>query len=143
LPLGLHARQAVWLCGGLRRPHLLPPRGGLAPHRAAGLGDGGGGGMRRGLAVLVHVALVVACAFAVYPLLWVVTLALSPHGPGTEARVFPLATAPSLANFRAVLGLGTREGVWLFLEQLANSLVVSLATALVAVLVATSAAYAL
>jgi arabinogalactan oligomer/maltooligosaccharide transport system permease protein len=99
--------------------------------------------MKRLEGLLAHVALVVACAFAVYPLLWVVTLALSPHGPGTEARVFPLATAPSLANFRAVLGLGTREGVWLFLEQLANSLVVSLATALVAVLVATPAAYAL
>jgi len=94
-------------------------------------------------ALLVHVALVAACAFAVYPLLWVVTLALSPHGPGTEARILPLATAPSLGNFRAVLGIGTAEGVWLFLGQLANSLVVSLATALVAILVATPAAYAL
>jgi arabinogalactan oligomer/maltooligosaccharide transport system permease protein len=94
-------------------------------------------------ALVVHVALVAACAFAVYPLLWVVTLALSPHGPGTEARIVPLATAPSLGNFRAVLGLGSPDGVWLFLGQLANSLVVSLATALVAVLVATPAAYAL
>jgi arabinogalactan oligomer/maltooligosaccharide transport system permease protein len=94
-------------------------------------------------ALLIHVALVAACAFAVYPLLWVVTLALSPDGPGTQAHVFPLATAPSLTNFRLVLGVGTPEGVWLFLRQLANSLVVSLATALVAVLVATPAAYAL
>jgi arabinogalactan oligomer/maltooligosaccharide transport system permease protein len=93
--------------------------------------------------LLVNVALVAACAFAVYPLLWVVTLALSPHGPGTEARILPLATEPSLDNFRAVLGIGTAEGVGLFLRQLANSLVVSLATALVAVLVATPAAYAL
>ncbi len=99
--------------------------------------------MKRLEALVVHVALVAACAFAVYPLLWVVTLALSPHGPGTEARIVPLATAPSLGNFRAVLGLGSPDGVWLFLGQLANSLVVSLATALVAVLVATPAAYAL
>ena len=88
----------------------------------------------------VHVALVAACAFAVYPLLWVVTLALSPHGPGTEPRIVPLATAPSLDNFRAVIGIGTRGGVSLFAGQLLNSLVVSLATAFVAVLVATPAA---
>jgi arabinogalactan oligomer/maltooligosaccharide transport system permease protein len=99
--------------------------------------------MKRLEGLLVHVALVAACAFAVYPLLWVVTLALSPHGPGTEARILPLATDPSLGNFRAVLGIGTPEGVWLFLRQLANSLIVSLSTALVAVLVATPAAYAL
>jgi arabinogalactan oligomer / maltooligosaccharide transport system permease protein len=99
--------------------------------------------MRRGLAVLVHVALVAACAFAVYPLLWVVTLALSPLGPGTEARIFPLASAPSLENFRTVLGMGSVVGVGLFGRQLANSLVVSLGTAFVAVCVATPAAYAL
>jgi ABC-type glycerol-3-phosphate transport system permease component len=61
--------------------------------------------VKRTLAVLVHVVLVAACAFAVYPLLWVITLALSPFGPGTEARIFPLASAPSLHNFRTFLGL--------------------------------------
>jgi arabinogalactan oligomer/maltooligosaccharide transport system permease protein len=99
--------------------------------------------VKRLVALLSHVALVAACAFAVYPLLWVVTLALSPHGPGTTARILPLATAPSLANFRAVTGVGTAEGAWLFVRQLANSLIVSLATATVAVLVATPTAYAL
>jgi arabinogalactan oligomer/maltooligosaccharide transport system permease protein len=99
--------------------------------------------VKRFESLLVHVTLVAACAFAIYPLLWVVTLALSPHGPGTEARILPIASAASLGNFRAVLGIGTPEGVGLFLRQLANSLVVSLATAFVAVLVATPAAYAL
>jgi arabinogalactan oligomer/maltooligosaccharide transport system permease protein len=99
--------------------------------------------VRRALPLLVHVVLVAACAFAVYPLLWVVTLALSPLGPGTEARIIPLASAPSLANFRTVLGLGSPEGAFLFGRQLANSLVVSLGTAFVAILVATPAAYAL
>jgi arabinogalactan oligomer / maltooligosaccharide transport system permease protein len=93
--------------------------------------------------LLVHVALVAACAFAVYPLLWVVTLALSPLGPGTEARIIPLATAPSLSNFAAVIGLGSGGGGWLFARQLGNSLAVSLGTAFVAILVATPAAYAL
>jgi arabinogalactan oligomer / maltooligosaccharide transport system permease protein len=99
--------------------------------------------MKRALAVLVHAVLVAACAFAVYPLLWVIALALSPLGPGTEARIFPLASAPSLDNFRTVIGLGTSAGAGLFARQLANSLVVSLGTALVALVVATPAAYAL
>jgi arabinogalactan oligomer / maltooligosaccharide transport system permease protein len=99
--------------------------------------------VRRALPLLVHVVLVAACAFAVYPLLWVVTLALSPLGPGTEARILPLASAPSLENFRTVLGIGTPDGALLFGLQLANSLVVSLGTAFVAILVATPAAYAL
>jgi arabinogalactan oligomer/maltooligosaccharide transport system permease protein len=100
----------------------------------------------------VHVLLVAACAFAVYPLLWVVTLALSPAGPGASARLIPLATAPSLDNFRTVLGWGADQApagageldpAWLFALQLANSLIVSLATAGVALLIATPAAYAL
>ena len=35
-------------------------------------------------ALAVHVLLVSACVFAVYPLLWVITLAISPAGPGAE-----------------------------------------------------------
>jgi arabinogalactan oligomer/maltooligosaccharide transport system permease protein len=101
--------------------------------------------MRRLESLLAHVLLVAACAFAVYPILWVITLAISPSGPGAEARLLPIVTAPSLDNFRTVVGWGTaRTGeTWLFFHQLANSLVVSLATAFVAIAVATPAAYAL
>ncbi len=91
----------------------------------------------------VHVTIVAACAFAVYPLLWVLSVALSPEGPGAAARILPFARSPSLANFRAVVGAGSPEQAAVFARQLANSLVVSLATALVAVAVATPAAYAL
>ncbi len=99
--------------------------------------------MKRLLSALVHVALVSACAFAVYPLLWVVMLALSPTGPGGSARLLPLASAPSLDNFRAVVGWGSAGASWLFARQLANSLLVSLSTAFVAIVIATPAAYAL
>ena len=101
--------------------------------------------MRRLESFIAHVLLVTACAFAVYPLLWVITLALSPTGPGAEARLLPIVTAPSLDNFRTVVGWGTpgTEATWLFAHQLANSLIVSLATAFVAIAVATPAAYAL
>jgi arabinogalactan oligomer/maltooligosaccharide transport system permease protein len=99
--------------------------------------------MRRIEGLLAHVLLVTACAFAVYPLLWVITLAVSPSGPGAEARLLPIVSAPSLDNFRTVIGWGTPGGTWLFAHQLANSLVVSLTTALAAILVATPTAYAL
>jgi len=99
--------------------------------------------MKRLEALLAHALLVAACAFAVYPLLWVITLALSPTGPGAEARLLPIVSAPSLENFRTVVGWGSSGATLLFLRQLANSLIVSLATAVVAIAIATPAAYAL
>jgi arabinogalactan oligomer/maltooligosaccharide transport system permease protein len=92
--------------------------------------------------VLAHTVLVVAVVYALYPVLWVVTLALAPaaHIAGAEPRVVPLphgAADVTLDNFRVVV-----RG-WLFAHQVVNSLVVSLATAGVAVAIATPAAYAL
>ena len=87
----------------------------------------------------VHGLVGLAVLFAVYPLLWVIALALSPGGMG--GGVLPIPRAPSLANFVKVLGAGGHG--WLFAEQTLNSLVVSLLTAFVAVAVATPTAYAL
>lgn len=92
--------------------------------------------------VLVHVALAAGVVFAVYPILWVVSLALTPRG-AVEPSVFPWPDAPSLDNARLVVGGGAPGRSWLFLTQLGNSLVVSLATAAAAILVATPASYAL
>lgn len=92
-----------------------------------------------------HVFLVLGVAFALYPVLWVVALAFS----GTQtptARVVPIPDAPTLAHLHAVVG-ATRKAAdgefWLFGRQLANSLIVSLATAFVGVLIAIPTAYAL
>ena len=92
---------------------------------------------------LVHALLVAATLFALYPLLWVVAIALTPGGLGAHSGVFPLPSSPSLANFRLVLGAGSSARAWLFATQTLNSLVVSLATAGAAVAIATPAAYAL
>lgn len=92
-----------------------------------------------------HVFLVLGVAFALYPVLWVVALAFS----GTQtptARVVPLPDAPTLAHLQAVVGATRKTGdveFWLFGRQLANSLIVSLATACVGVLIAIPTAYAL
>lgn len=96
-------------------------------------------------AFVVHGVLIVAVMYALYPVLWVITLALSPSG-STEPRAIPLphgASDVSLDNFRYVVGAGDGERGWLFAHQVANSLVVSFATAFTAVLIATPAAYAL
>jgi arabinogalactan oligomer / maltooligosaccharide transport system permease protein len=92
--------------------------------------------------VLVHAGLLLAVVFALYPVLWVVSLALSPSGTPSP-RALPFPEAVSLDNFRAVIGSTDREGHWLFARQLMNSLVVSIATAVTSVLIATPAAYAL
>jgi arabinogalactan oligomer/maltooligosaccharide transport system permease protein len=94
-------------------------------------------------ALLVHGVLLLAVAFALYPVLWVLSLAIS--GDVTpEARVLPLPVEPSLDHFREVVTSGRAGGgVGLFVRQLANSVIVSLATAVVAIGIAIPAAYAL
>jgi arabinogalactan oligomer/maltooligosaccharide transport system permease protein len=87
--------------------------------------------------VLVHAVLIAACAFSLYPVVWVVSLALSPRGLSTSAALLPSTEAPSLANFETLLGSP------LFLRQMVSSIVVSVATAVVAIGVSTPAAYAL
>jgi arabinogalactan oligomer/maltooligosaccharide transport system permease protein len=91
----------------------------------------------------VHVVLVAAVAFAIYPLLWVISVALSSEGLAGTGGVIPVPRAPSFANFRTVVGAGDPAHAWLFWRQLANSLVVALATAASAIAIATPAAYAL
>ncbi len=92
-----------------------------------------------------HALLVLGVAFALYPVLWVIALAFS----GTQtptARVIPIPDAPTLSHLEAVVGASRKTAagdVWLFGRQLANSLVVSLSTAVVGVLIAIPTAYAL
>src|SRR4029079_16202603 len=92
-----------------------------------------------------HVALVLAVSFALYPVLWVVSLAFS-GSRASAAQVLPIPQAPTLAHLEAVVTTSrvTADGtVWLIGRQLANSLIVALATAAVGVIIAVPAAYAL
>ncbi len=94
-------------------------------------------------AFAIHFAIWLAVLFAVYPVLWVVSLAFSGDGGAPEPRVIPVPAHPGFGNFRAFLGFAEDGGFGLFLTQLGNSLLVSLATAAVAIVIATPAAYAL
>lgn len=90
----------------------------------------------------IHAGLMLLCMVTLYPVLWVVKMALSPTDSlALTANPFPEAI--TLEHFREVL-LGTdSSGRWLFGRQLLASLVVSGATTLVGLSLAVSAAYAL
>lgn len=96
--------------------------------------------------VASHVVLVLATCFALYPVLWVVSMAFSAHRPVVPELV-PAVHEPTLGHVRAVMStshaLPDGGSVWLFGRQAANSIIVSLATALVGVAVAVPTAYAL
>ncbi len=93
-------------------------------------------------AALVHVGLVLAVGVALYPVLWVLSLALS-SSQTPEARALPMPHGVSWSNFRAVVLATDSAGRWLFPRQLFNSVAISGATALVAIAIATPAAFAL
>ncbi|MDH5493421.1 MAG: sugar ABC transporter permease, partial [Myxococcales bacterium] len=89
-----------------------------------------------------HLLLVAATVFALYPVLWVITLALS-AGDSPEARIIPWPSEPSLEHFDAVIFNFDDSGRWLFGRQLWGTILVAQSTALVAILIATPAAYAM
>lgn len=89
-----------------------------------------------------HAFVLLLVAFALYPVLWVLSLALSPTTT-PEARVVPLPDGISLEHFAAVAGRTDDDGSWLFGRQLFASILVSICTALTAIAIAVPAAYAL
>lgn len=92
-----------------------------------------------------HTALLLAVSFALYPVLWVVSLAFSGSRP-LVARVLPFPNEPTTKHLVAVVTTthhGPDGSTWLFGHQLGNSLAVALATAVVGVVIAVPTAYAL
>ncbi len=99
--------------------------------------------MKRIESVVAHTIAIVAVVFAMYPVLWVISIALSKGGLSGEGGALPIPHEPSLDHFRTVVGAGSGAKAGLFVRQLGNSLVVSLVTAAAAVAIATPTAYAL
>ena len=96
--------------------------------------------------VASHAVLVLATAFALYPVLWVISMAFSGEQPLSPV-VWPVPHHPTLEHLRAVVSTARPDPdggtIWLFGRQLANSVIVSLATAAVGVSIAIPTAYAL
>jgi arabinogalactan oligomer/maltooligosaccharide transport system permease protein len=93
-------------------------------------------------AAAVHVALILATLATLYPILWVIKMALSPS-QGFSLSPNPFPNTVTLQNFADVIGTRDPSGHWLFGRQLWNSLVVSTAVTIVGVVLACSAGYAL
>lgn len=91
---------------------------------------------------LVHLVLLTVCGLTLYPVLWVLKMALSPV-QSFALTPSPWPTAISLRNFADVVGTRDAEGNLLFVRQLVNSVVVAGAVTVVGVFLSCSAAYAL
>ncbi|QDE92034.1 ABC transporter [Myxococcus xanthus] len=90
----------------------------------------------------IHAGLTLLCMATLYPVLWVVKMALSPtDGLALTANPFPETV--TLEHFRQVLSGTDAAGRWVFGRQLLASIVVAGATTLVGLTLAVSAAYAL
>ncbi len=94
--------------------------------------------MRR---LVPHLVLVAASVVALYPVLWVLKMALTPS-QAFDPSPSPFPAHVTLDNFAVVVGTHDEVGHWLFGRQLANSLLVAGATALVGLTLACTAAYA-
>jgi arabinogalactan oligomer/maltooligosaccharide transport system permease protein len=92
--------------------------------------------------VLLHVGLTIVCFATLYPVLWVVKMALSPS-QAMSLTISPIPESVTLDHFREVLYSFDAQGRWLFGRQLFASLAVSAATTMVGLVLAVTAAYAL
>ena len=90
---------------------------------------------------VAHLILILTCITALYPVLWVLKMSLATDS-SFAASINPFPQEFSLSNFERVLGTQLSDGSWLFGRQFLNSIIVSAATTVVGVTLATTAAYA-
>jgi arabinogalactan oligomer/maltooligosaccharide transport system permease protein len=90
----------------------------------------------------VHTALIGALIVTLYPVLWVVKLALS-NNQGLTLSASPWPDEVHFSNFVDVVTSRTSDGHPLFLRQLFNSILVASAVTVVGIVFSVSAAYAL
>ena len=91
--------------------------------------------------VLAQMVLVLVSIVTIYPVLWVIKMALK-RGQGFAMTLNPLPTEFCLQNFADVVGHTDATGTWLFGHQLFNSVVISAATTVMGVFLACTGAYA-
>ncbi|MFY2557796.1 sugar ABC transporter permease [Corallococcus terminator] len=91
---------------------------------------------------VIHMGLSLMCMVTLYPVLWVVKMALSPSDSmALTANPFP--DAVTFDHFREVLLSSDAQGRWVFGRQVLASFIVSGATTVVGLTLAVTAAYAL
>jgi arabinogalactan oligomer / maltooligosaccharide transport system permease protein len=91
--------------------------------------------------IIYNAVLILICAIVIYPVLWVIKMAFSPEqGFALSANPFP--TELSFENFRNVIFTKDSNSGWLFGRQFFNSVVISGATTVLGITLATTAGYA-
>lgn len=98
--------------------------------------------MRLVRSLLLHAVLLLFTAATLYPVLWVLKMALHP-GQGFALSANPLPTELSLQNFVEVVSTRDAAGRLLFVRQLVNSVIVAAAVTVTGVFLSCTAAYAL
>ena len=89
-----------------------------------------------------HLVLVVTTLAVLYPVLWVLKMALTPS-QAFSMDPMPFPTEVSFQNFSEVIGTTAADGSWLFGRQLLNSLFVSAVTSALGITLACTAGYAM
>ena len=87
---------------------------------------------------LAHVAIVLITVITLYPVLWVVKMALTPS-QAFASGLWPFPEQVSLQNFADVIGTTDQSGGWLFGRQLFNSLFIAIATSALGLALSTTA----
>lgn len=87
-----------------------------------------------------HALLAAFCFITLYPVLWVVKMALT-SSQSFSMSANPLPNDVSLQNFKDLIFAQDMAGHWLFAHQLTNSVIVSVVTTLFGIALATTAAY--
>lgn len=101
--------------------------------------------------VVTHAFLIVFTMMVLYPVMWVVSMALTPQ-QGFDMSLIPIPCfdaaemswrcTPTFDNFAHVVSTKTMDGRWLFGRQLFNSVVVSACTTVMGIFLACTAGYA-
>jgi arabinogalactan oligomer / maltooligosaccharide transport system permease protein len=95
---------------------------------------------RKRLSWLPHLLLIPVTFVTLYPVLYVVKLALS-GSSGASASASPFPTSLDFSAFATVIGRHDAQGTWLFGAQLLNSVVIAGLTTVLGIVLASTAAY--
>ena len=85
--------------------------------------------------------LVVFTALTLWPVLWVLKMAVEP-GQDFAFSISPIPTTISFENFARLIGKTDNAGNWVFVRQAINSFVIAMSSSLLGILFAATAAYA-
>lgn len=92
--------------------------------------------------VLTHVVLLIACAIALFPLLWVVSTSFKNQFDVLSTEIELIPREPTLENYEGLFDPGSAAGGY-FWNWFGNSLLIAVLTTVLSVFLAATAAYAL